>query len=208
LTNGPFHLVQAQRAGLTRWHLASHAWRALGGGVYASSGLPGAPILRLRGFLVRQPAAVFTYATAAWLHGLDVAPCSPITYSLDTADAVEVQGFRATSLARTLFDLARRLPPVDAVPLIDVAVRRRLVSLEARRKDWLARTGARHVRRARTAMDLADPAAESQMESRLRVVLMLAGLPRPLLQVPIGDASGKVVGRADLYYPSHRLVIE
>ena len=57
-------------------------------------------------------------------------------------------------------------------------------------------------------MDLADPAAESQMESRLRVVLMLAGLPRPLLQVPIGDASGKVVGRADLYYPSHRLVIE
>lgn len=55
-----------------------------------------------------------------------------------------MQGVRATSAVRTLFDLARRLPPIEAVPLIDVAVRRRLVTLEALRSDWIRRAGARH----------------------------------------------------------------
>src|SRR5262245_29798090 len=40
------------------------------------------------------------------------------------------------------------------------------------------------------------------METRLRLLLVLGGLPRPLAQVPLS------FGRADLYYPEHRLVVE
>lgn len=46
------------------------------------------------------------------------------------------------------------------------------------------------------------------MESRLRMLLVLAGLPRPKAQVSIHDRWGRFVGRPDLYYEEHRLGIE
>jgi very-short-patch-repair endonuclease len=54
---------------------------------------------------------------------------------------------------------------------------------------------------------LAEP-AESPMETRLRWLLMQAGLPSPDVQKNLHDATGRFVGRADLYYPAARLVIE
>jgi len=49
--------------------------------------------------------------------------------------------------------------------------------------------------------ELAEP-AESPMETRLRWLLIEAGLPRPEVQAKLS------FGRADLYYPAARLVIE
>ena len=46
------------------------------------------------------------------------------------------------------------------------------------------------------------------METRLRVVLVLGGLPRPRVQVPIHDRAGRFAGRSDLYYEEHHLGIE
>ena len=46
------------------------------------------------------------------------------------------------------------------------------------------------------------------METRLRWVLVRAGLPRPEVQTDLHDAEGRFVGRADLYYPAARLVLE
>ena len=46
------------------------------------------------------------------------------------------------------------------------------------------------------------------METRLRWLLLEAGLPRPEVQTDLRDAEGRFVGRADLYYPRARLVIE
>ena len=46
------------------------------------------------------------------------------------------------------------------------------------------------------------------MESRLRMILVLAGLPRPKAQVAIYDKDGQFVGRPDLYYEEARLGIE
>ncbi len=45
------------------------------------------------------------------------------------------------------------------------------------------------------------------METRLRWLLLSAGLPRPKVQTDLYH-NGRFVGRADLYYPSARLVIE
>jgi very-short-patch-repair endonuclease len=50
--------------------------------------------------------------------------------------------------------------------------------------------------------------AESPMETRLRTLLVLGGLPRPVAQVSLHDDHGRFLGRADLYYPSHRLALE
>ena len=46
------------------------------------------------------------------------------------------------------------------------------------------------------------------METRLRWTLLQSGLPKPEVQTRLHDASGRFVGRADLYYPKSRLVIE
>lgn len=46
------------------------------------------------------------------------------------------------------------------------------------------------------------------MESRLRMLMILGGLPRPEAQTSIHDRWGRFVGRPDLYYESHMLGIE
>ncbi len=53
-----------------------------------------------------------------------------------------------------------------------------------------------------------DPKAESPMESRLRMLLVLAGLPRPEAQVSLYDEEGGFVARPDLYYREARLGLE
>lgn len=46
------------------------------------------------------------------------------------------------------------------------------------------------------------------METRLRWLLIQAGLPRPEVQTNLGDGSTRFFGRADLCYPEARLVLE
>ena len=56
-------------------------------------------------------------------------------------------------------------------------------------------------------MELADPRAESQPESRLRVLLALAGL-FPAVQYTVRDDSGDFVARVDLAFVDQRVAIE
>lgn len=55
---------------------------------------------------------------------------------------------------------------------------------------------------------LAEPASESPMETRLRMLLVLRRLPRPAAQVPIHDPAGRFIGRVDLFYDRSRLAVE
>src|SRR5207247_10622365 len=86
-------------------------------------------------------------------------------------------------------DLRRRVPDIDTLIVLDQALRKGF----ARRN---ARLGL-----------LAEP-AESPMETRLRWLLLNAGLPRPIVQAKLHDARGREIARADLYYPDARMVIE
>jgi very-short-patch-repair endonuclease len=177
---------------------------------------------------LRLPAsAVFSGKTAAWLHGLDVTPCEPVEVTLpgggdgwgrpgvtvrrdrlDDGDVVVRRGFRTTSLPLTLFDVSRRLGTTEAVVIVDLALHAELVK-RADLTNWVdCRVGRKGVRRARRVLELADAKAESPMESRLRMLLVLNGLPRPELQVKICDEEGVPLGRPDLYYREQRLGIE
>lgn len=46
------------------------------------------------------------------------------------------------------------------------------------------------------------------METRLRWLLLSAGLPRPRVQADLHNAQKRLIARADLFYPEARLVIE
>lgn len=116
-----------------------------------------------------------------------------------------------TTARRTAYDLVRRLGPVDPVEAV--------VALDA-----LARVGrfapvevlrvaqryprARGRRALRGAVELADARAGSPMETRLRLVLVLRGLPRPQAQYPVQDVRRRRAVWLDLAYPEQRIGIE
>jgi hypothetical protein len=61
---------------------------------------------------------------------------------------------------------------------------------------------------ARRALALARPFVESPMETRLRLIAVLDGLPHPEVQYDVFDPDGRVVARLDLAYPRHRVALE
>jgi hypothetical protein len=219
LMTGPFTLAEAREAGIDRWHLEGASWHRLGPSTYVWADLDQTPALKLRAACLRLPSiAAFSGRTAASLHGIDVEPCDPIEVTvpnglgvtgragvsvrraaLPLSDVVIVQGFRAASITRTLGDLCRRLSLTEAVVVVDMALHSRIVQRGALQSGTI---------KFRRVVSLAEPASESPMESRLRMLLVLGGLPRPQAQTPLVDRHGRFLGRPDLYYPEQRLGIE
>jgi hypothetical protein len=62
-------------------------------------------------------------------------------------------------------------------------------------------------RRALRAFDLVEPKAESPPESTLRMLLILGGLPRPVVQHRVLH-QGRFVARVDLAWPAVKLAVE
>ena len=228
LRSGPFRLQDARRAGLTWKQLQSRSFHRLGHDSYAWSVLDADPMLRLRAAIDRlPPEAVFSQRTAAWLHGLDVPPCDPIQVTVPkecgssyrsglavrrapvpAADVVERKGMPATTILRTLLEIAKARSPIEPVVVFDMALRAALVTPHQLAALAADRAGLKYAKRLRRVVDLADHRSESPMESRLRTILVLSGVPRPELQVDLFDQLGNQLGRADLYYLDQRLVIE
>lgn len=119
---------------------------------------------------------------------------------LADADIVEVDGLRATSLMRTVFDVARVSPFEMAVGCADAALRRASVighevdadAERAWRSDAsrLALPGLRGVRRARSVFEFADGRAQLPGERVSRVRLRQLGFSRYDLQVPVTGVAG------------------
>ncbi len=152
------------------------------------------------------PVAVHVPHGRAWgpLRGVSVTRSALPAAERTTADGVAV-----ATPERVLFDLAaRRLAASEAVVLVD-AVLARWPVLERRLDEltawWVGRRG---IDRVRVVLSLADGRSESPMESRLRVLLALGGLPRPVPQHVVRDAAGRFVARVDLAWPDERVAVE
>ncbi|MEV1146817.1 hypothetical protein AB0I76_24615, partial [Micromonospora sp. NPDC049799] len=126
---------------------------------------------------------------------------------VDRTEIVERAGVTVTTPARTCWDVARWLDVVEAVVIIDALLAARLTTMEALREYALARAGQRGWRAMLRAVDLADAGAESPQESRTRVTLVLAGLPRPRTQWVVTDR-GRFVARLDLAWPEFKVAVE
>jgi uncharacterized protein DUF559 len=227
LTKGPFSLDEARRAGLTLSALRGRAWRHLGYQLYCWTEVQVDHWSLLSAWRRVLPSeAVFAGASAAWLLGLDIEPTHPIEIQVPTGsgirsrpgldvrrcviphrEIVSSRGLRGTALHRTLIDICVRRPSVEALVVIDMAVRACLTNPAALGRYAEAAAGRPGAGRLRSLAELAAP-AESPMETRLRWLLIQAGVPRPEVQIDLHDRDGRFVGRADLYYPTKRLVLE
>lgn len=115
---------------------------------------------------------------------------------------------RHTTPARTAYDLGRRLQGDEAIARIDAILNATRCSVEDIRTTAARYPGARGIRRLRATLDLVDPGAESPQETRLRLVLIRGGLPRPVTQIPVTNEWGRVVRRIDMGWPEAMVGVE
>ena len=228
LRRGPFTVADARRVGV-RWDdLQTRTWARLSRGQYAWVGIPQDAKLTLHAIAQRVPLDyAFSGLTAAWVLGLDVAWGDPVELTigrevpvraragvrlrraaLPQSDVIIRQGFRTTSALRTVCDLGSSRDPIGSVVAVDMALHAGLVTVSELASHVETHAGDKGIKKLRRALRLADSRSESPMETRLRLELVRARLPRPLVQAEIRDAAGGFIGRADLYYPDRRLVIE
>jgi hypothetical protein len=124
------------------------------------------------------------------------------------ADDVCVRdGIRVTTPARTCWDLAQWLDIVEAVVLVDVFVARRLVDTAQLLEMARSQTGSRGWRKLVRVAELVDGGSQSHPESRLRVRLVLAGVPQPVTQYVVMH-DGRFVARTDLAWPDQKVAVE
>lgn len=118
-----------------------------------------------------------------------------------------LDGVAVTTPARTALDLACWYPVLTAVPAIDALAR--VTELKMSDADLLMRRsrGRRGIKRARTSLDLIDAGAESPKESWLRLILVLAGIPRPATQIPV-DEFGVVFAYLDMGWEDLKVAAE
>jgi hypothetical protein len=111
-----------------------------------------------------------------------------------------VDGLSLTSRERTWLDLAQRLTVPDLTVIADHLIRIPRPEYENRTAPYATKeslqevidrhTGKRGIRKARLALDLSRMGADSPPETLLRLALVDAGLPEPLVNAPVPDTAG------------------
>src|SRR5262249_39325823 len=190
LAGGPFTVAEARQAGLTWRQLQGASWRRIGSSLYVRAALADNPELLLAAVHRRlSVAAAFSRPTPARLPGLELPPCDPVEVTIPEScgisaragmivrralladrDVVERRGMRVTSTVRTLADLSRRLPLVEAVVAVDMALHREVVELGQLHAYTATHARRKGVVRLRQAIELAEPAPGAAMGTRLRLV--------------------------------------
>jgi very-short-patch-repair endonuclease len=235
LRGRPFRGTTAVAKGLlTKQQLRGSSWRRLFADVYAWSGLSLDRTARAQAAsLAAPPGAVISGRWAAWLLGVDILQSIDNQVEVTIArndhmwprdgiavrhalvpdhDIDVVEGVLVTNAFRTAFDLARRRrlrsrhDLIEAVVALDALAHKFWIDFDDFLAYSVAHRGWRGVRSVPDVIQMADRLAESPMETRLRMLLVLSGLPRPVVQheVHIGGSTYRI----DLAYPDCRLAIE
>jgi hypothetical protein len=227
LTHGPFTVRQAAGCGVSEAVLRGQRFRRLRRGVYVAAAVPDSFELRLDAArLVLPPNAVFSHETAANILGLPTPRGSNIIHATVESSAQRTRvtgvvvhiapvvhetvlwrGRPLTAPPRNFVDVAATWELLDLVALGDAVVRRGL-STPA---DLLARStiaSGRGCRIARSAAGLVVPGVDSPMETRVRLLRVLGGLPMPEINFEIFGADGGWLAKPDLGYSKALVAIE
>ena len=222
----PFTRAEGLAAGLTAWQLRSREYARLHRNVYVSRQAPRTLALRAYAALrAAPPGSVVSHQTAALLWGGSVPPSAAVHVRIPSGETFRAEGVRThhgsiepevrwrrglplTSPEATFVDLAESLDLVQLVVLGDRLLRREVTS-PARLLEYASgRAGARAAV-ARRAAELVRAGVDSPPESRLRMLIVLAGLPEPTVNHVIRDPdTGAWLRRFELAYEELRVAIE
>jgi len=184
------------------------------------------PLVRAQaGWLWSRRSGIIAGLSASALHGarwVDVAAPLEILHRnrnplpglrvrgdrIEDDEVALIDGIPVTTPARTVLDLGCWYPTGDAVAAIDDLLRatdQKLADVEMLVQRYPARRG---IRRARTAVGLADAGAQSPKETWLRLLLTRAHLPRPQTQIPVSDEFGNLIVYLDMGWENLKVAVE
>lgn len=223
----PFRRSEALRAGISLRELTGPKFQKVFHGVYVAAGVQLTDVERARAALHVSPAGSYaSHHTAALIWG-GRPPTDSRTHisvpegqsrserrgiaahrAIATPDVYDRQSIPVSSPEQSFCEIASLgAGLVELVVLGDSLVRAGAVTAErliAAADEWGLRRAATASRAARLVRDGVD----SAMESRLRMLIVLAGLPEPHVNYVIRHANGDWKMRFDLCYPDLKLLIE
>ncbi|WP_156689057.1 hypothetical protein [Mycobacterium sp. Marseille-P9652] len=120
----------------------------------------------------------------------------------------ERRGIPVTTPARTAFDIGRRATTGVAVAHLDALMRATGVAVHDIALVADRHRGARGLRQLETALDLVDAGSQSPKETWLRLLLIRAGLPRPITQIPVLIPDGTAKYYLDMGWPDLMVAAE
>ena len=222
----PFSRAEAREAGISAKQLTGGRYQRLFHDLHVSAEVIPTPAVRARAVLKAcPPGSHASHFTAAELWGA-IVPSQPLTHVScpetgprsqhrgvgshrlnRQAKVASFRGIRVSSPEQTFIELACTLPLVDLVVLGDSLVKLKRTTVDVLLSAVNARSG-RGSRLARRAAGFVRTGVDSPMETRLRMLIVLAGLPEPQVNRILRDGSGDWNKRFDLSYPELRLVIE
>ena len=195
-------------------------------GVWIDSGVEITERVRLQAALLIHPQNAFaSHQSAARVRGLPVSSCDRSHVSVWRQEhrtrrlqivphvacaetRVEtVAGIRVSQPLDLFVELSSVLSLVDLVVAGDAMVERGLFSPEELRT-FCRSTRRRHSRKARRGAAYVREGVDSPMETRLRMLLVLAGLPEPRVNLKLLHGNGAVRYRLDLSFPEAKVVVE
>jgi hypothetical protein len=222
----PFSRAQARAAGIRLREILGPQFHKILYDAYVSSSVPITTRLRAEAALsLSAPGSYISHHTAAELWGGVVPACSDVHITVRGASprsrrqgikahsttgstiTSTVHGLRISSPAQTFLDLASTLDLVDLVVLGDSLVKAKRVTPEdliAAASEWIGSGAAQ----GRKAARFVRKGVDSPKETRLRMLLVLAGLPEPTVNLIIRNPDGSWRMRFDLSYPGLKLIIE
>lgn len=222
---GPFLRREGQSLGIGQRRLRSSAFRTVFTGVVVDARLPDTVVVRARAALLACPeGGVISHWTAARLWGgavpdnewTHVSFMRDIRFRLGGVkphrfrhrlDIKKRHGLPVTSPCQTFCHLARHLGLVDLVSLGDRLVKKGRCTptdLVHYADAWPGQCREESLRAARLVRERVD----SVPETALRVLMVLAGLPEPEVDIRIYDADGELRYRIDLGFEEVRLALE
>lgn len=224
-TRQPFTRAAGLESGLTRRQLIGPGFRTISHGILVSAEVADSPGLRTRAALLPfGPDAFASHCSAARAWQAPIATCpdehvtvpepngrrrrtNVVCHVRYGATVRDVGGLPVSDLADLFVEMADELPLVELVVLGDWMLRRKGVT-HRRLARAIEVAPASRAERARRALRYVRRKVDSPMESRLRMLLVLAGIPEPEVNREIRNVDGEVLRRFDLCWPGVKVIVE
>lgn len=221
-TTRPFTRADALVAGLGK-QLRTSAYRQLFHGIYVADTVELTPLLRAEAALLpfgRRAWASHATAARVLKTPIPVLPEEHVTvldakrrrsrrdivcHHAGDGRIVVVGGVRISAPAQLFVELATLLTLVDLVVAGDHLVRTTALTVDELQAFCADATGP-GAARARTAARHVRARVDSPMETRLRLLIVLAGLPEPEVNILVGD--GLEFRKYDLSYRRSKTIVE
>jgi very-short-patch-repair endonuclease len=125
------------------------------------------------------------------------------SYSLGRGEVCMVRGIRLTTPARTAFDIGRTIAAQQCVPILDALFSATGITAEHVLALAERHSGFRGVGQLRDVLTMVDGGSESPQETRLRLLLVGAGLPKPQTQIVFRELRIRV----DMGWPQWKVAV-